>query len=570
MINSRVDETVSFEKAVVDAYVHPAISWLDPKIKDLLEGLTPIRFKNCQNLFERRPGEVVLSLSGDQRVAEELWKRQVRHFDAMPSRVERGANGNSSKVVFTASRQLEPLLRNRTLRHAGFSNIPVLQDADGEVLACFDRRPVWVETRKNGCVGQMVSIPLPDLRRGEQPFDYLNGSNFMQLLPLLQFLRKATEEIGWRRAPLRACFTLDDPNLRLPSYGFLNYRELIEQAQKHHFHVALATVPLDVSSTHSNTAGLIKRNSQCVSLLIHGNDHTRAELGRSRSRERSLAVLSQSLSRIEWLERSTELRVDRVMVPPHNAFSDKVAPLLLALGFEGAAVAMSSLRDWNPEMVNRPTFGLRMAEMTSDGFPILGRIELSAACEGDAVISATLGKPIVFGGHHECAASGLDLLSDCAATVNSLGDVQWCSVETILRSNYLSRRENCRLWIQPYSCHLELRVPEGVSSMVIVLPHCADIQKAGPFRLIRKSDVVAARRTILVDANTPFDVVPGEAVELTSSHLGTIDHRQMKMARPSAWALVRRFLSEARDRGRPFRLFANRPEKPVVRAAHEE
>jgi hypothetical protein len=561
MIRSRVDETVTAEKAVVDAYVHLAISWLDPRIKDLLESLTPIRFKDCQNLFERRPGEVVLSLSGDERVAEELWKRQVRHFHAMPRRVERGASGNSSKVVFTASRQLKPLLRNRTLRHAAFSNVPVLQDPGGEVLAYFDRLPVWVETRKNGCVGQMVSSPLPDLRPGEQPLDYLNGSNFMQLLPLLQFLVKETEEIGWRHAPLRACFTLDDPNLRSPSYGFLNYRELIEQAQKHHFHVALATIPVDVSSTHSNTVRLIKRNSQCVSLLIHGNNHTRAELGWSRPRERSLAILSQSLSRIEWLEKTTALRVDRVMVPPHDALSDKIAPFLLALGFEGAAVAMTALRDWNPEMVNRPTFGLRMAEMTSDGFPVLGRIELSAACEGDAVISATLGAPIIFGGHHECAAGGLDLLSDCAATVNSLGDVQWCSLETILRSNYRSRQENRRLWIQPYSCRLELRVPEGVSSMMIIGPHCVDLQKAGAFRLIRKSDVVAGRRTVLVHANTPFDVVPGEAVELISSNLGTIDHRHIKMARPSAWALVRRFLCEARDRGRPF--------LPVARAAHK-
>src|SRR5437867_13165950 len=47
----------------------------------------------------------------------------------------------------------------------------------------------------------------------------------------------------------------------------------------------------------------------------------------------------------------------------------------------------------------------------------------------------------VFGEHHECAATCLDLLSDCAGTVNSLGEVQWCSVETILRSTtFLGRR----------------------------------------------------------------------------------------------------------------------------------
>jgi hypothetical protein len=539
--------------AIVDVYVHPAISSLDPRIKDLLESLTPVRFKDCESVFDRRPGEVVLSLSGDKRVAEELWKRQVRHFHAMPSRVERGASGNRSKVVFTASGRLEPLLRNRTLRHAAILNFPMLpQNLHGEALAYLDGQPVWIEARKNGCVGQIVSIPLPDLRSGGQPFDYLHSSNFMQLLPLLQFLRKESEEIGWKHPPIRACFILDDPNLRRPSYGLLNYRELIEQAQKHDFHVALATIPLDVSGTHSNTVNLIKRNSQHVSLLIHGNDHTQAELGRSRSRERHLAILAQSLSRIEWLEKTTGLRVDRVMVPPHHAFCDEVAPLLLALGFEGVAVSMIALRHWNPKKANSPIFGLQMTEMTTDGFPLMRRFNLSAACEGDVVISAMLGAPIVFGGHHDCAARGLDLLSDCTATVNSLGDVQWCSVERMLRSNYLSRQENCRLWIRPYSCRLELRVPERVSSMVIVGPHGVDLQKAGTFRLIRKSDVVAARRAVLVHADTPFDVVPGEAVELISSNLRTIDYHQVEMPRPSAWALVRRLLCEARDRAQAF------------------
>src|SRR5262249_55104735 len=168
--------------AVLDVYVHPAISWLDPRIKDLLESLTPIRFKDGENLFERRPGEVVLNLSAEERVAEELWKRQVRQFHAMPSRAEGTPSGNRSKVVFAASRRLAPLLRNRTLRHAAISHFPVLpQNLHGEVLACLDRRPVWVQATKNGCVGQIVSIPLPELQPGEQPFDYLNGSNFMQL-----------------------------------------------------------------------------------------------------------------------------------------------------------------------------------------------------------------------------------------------------------------------------------------------------------------------------------------------------------------------------------------------------
>src|ERR1700737_5180580 len=52
-------------------------------------------------IFEPRLG--VRSLSGDERIAGELWKRLVRHFDAMPGQVEQGASGNSRKVVFAAS-----------------------------------------------------------------------------------------------------------------------------------------------------------------------------------------------------------------------------------------------------------------------------------------------------------------------------------------------------------------------------------------------------------------------------------------------------------------------------------
>ncbi|MGH9646992.1 MAG: hypothetical protein ACRD4E_09275 [Bryobacteraceae bacterium] len=429
-------------------------------------------------------------------------------------------------------------------------------DSGDEVLARYGERPVWVLRRTGDLTGHVASAPLPQLADGEQPFDYLNGYHFMQLLPLLHFLRDVTAELGWVWPPLRACFMFDDPNLHWPSYGFLSYGELIQQARKDQFHVAFATVPLDAWGLNARAISLFKENREYLSLLVHGNDHTLDELGQTRTRYGHLRLMAQGLRRIERLERASGLRVDRVMVPPHEALVDSALAEMLPLGMEGVCLSPWSLRDWNPKSEWPSTFGLEMAEMTESGFPVLGRYKLSDACEGPSVISALLGRPIVLVEHHKALEMGIELLSGAAQVINSLGEVRWCGTGAMVRSNYLLRAEDSTLWVKPYSCRIELRVPEGISSVGSVGTEGATDSGAYELSLIRRplgAEPIATR----VEPDIPTHVTPGEIIELISPNLGTVDHRQLETPGFSVRALSRRLLCEARDR-----LVALKPRPP--------
>lgn len=531
-----------------DIYVHPSADLLGRDLLNALHRLVPVNFKDCSNLAACVQGHDVLSLSGEDRVLGEMSKSGLRCFHVANRVAEPRSENAGEPVRFGVSECLDKFLRGRRVQHQAVPNLSGVRTEPGdEVLAVYGEKPVWVLRRSGGSAVQIVSAGLPQLTGSEKPFDYLNGYHFIQLLPLLHFLREVTSELGWTRPPLRACFTFDDSNLHWLSYGFLSYPELIQQARKDRFHVTFATVPLDGWGLHSRTVRLFKENPEQLSLMIHGNNHTRDELGQARTLDGHLQLMAQSLCRIERLERATGLHVNRVMVPPFEALSVGAMVAMLALGFEGASLSPWSLRYWNPERAWPAGFGIEIAEMTDGGFPVLARYQLSDACEGPAVISAFLGLPIVLVEHHKAVARGIELLSHAASVINSLGDVRWCSTETMLRSNYLSRWEGTTLWMKPYSCRVELQVPHGISSVVVAPMGDTDDGGLADFALIcNRRDGEDGK--VWIRSGAPISVLEGDGIRLISTKLGTIDYRQLKKPKSSVWPLSRRLLCEVRDR----------------------
>jgi hypothetical protein len=527
-----------------DIIVHPSVQGLGGSLTEALESLLPVRFRNCPPFSDCREGDIVLSLSGNDDALDQLAAKRVRCFHfARPSTEAGESNKTSHLIRFADSCELDPMLRGRTIRHHSLPGLSAVRTHTGDqVLAYCADRPVWVFRRG---IGHILSLSLPGADGERKPFDFLNGYNFLQLLPLVHFLRQVSAGLGWGQPALRACFIFDDPNLHWPSYGFLSYGELVQQAKTDRFHVAFATVPVDAWGSQSRTVRLFKENPAHLSLLIHGNNHTREELGRIRTHGDALRLLGQALRRVERLERITGVHVDRVVVPPHEALADAVVLPMLTLGLEGVSLTPWSLRDWNPNRQWPSTFGLQLAEITDGGFPALARYDLSESCEGPILIASFLGIPIVLCGHHTSVASGLDILARAARVVNSLGDVQWCSTEAMLRSNYLYRREDCTLWIRPYSCHLEVSIPDGVRILSI-----ADLQESDGVRestrnwLCKRLSAQGTR----TEAGTSFNVAPGETVRLISPDLGTVYHQDIEMPEFSAWAVSRRALCEVRDR----------------------
>ena len=59
--------------------------------------------------------------------------------------------------------------------------------------------------------------------------------------------------------PLRAAIVFDDPNLRWRSYGYIDYRRLVEHADEHGYHAAMAMIPLDAGAAAPADGALFAR-----------------------------------------------------------------------------------------------------------------------------------------------------------------------------------------------------------------------------------------------------------------------------------------------------------------------
>jgi hypothetical protein len=179
------------------------------------------------------------------------------------------------------------------------------------------------------------------------------------------------------------------------------------------------------------------------------------------------------------------------------------------------------------------------------------RFRMSAECEGAVVISAFLNQPIIPVGHHDFASAGVEVLSDVANKINSLGNVVWTNPASILGSNYLTMRTGSSLRIRPYSARFQIKIPAGVDTITIDPP----VEIAGGSRFVSHLKSPAGNST--PPLTEPFlQVSSGQDWEFCSSHLGAVDYRNVPPPSPTVWGPVRRILCEARDRTIP--LFARR------------
>ena len=186
-------------------HVHPSVGAIDPVIGAALARLTPVDFADCPNLAACKPGDVVLSLSGAGEVLAQAMRTGLRCFHVAKGAADSTGDKVETRIQFGTGAYLDRLLRGRRLAHKPLAApIFVLAEAGDEVLARKGERPVWIHRKTGGGEADIVSVPLPQLSGEEQPFDYLDGIQFIQLLPVLHFLRQVTEDLAWTRPPCLA------------------------------------------------------------------------------------------------------------------------------------------------------------------------------------------------------------------------------------------------------------------------------------------------------------------------------------------------------------------------------
>jgi hypothetical protein len=415
----------------------------------------------------------------------------------------------------------------------------IAPDGPASLLATACDGPAWLRCTARGTTVDLLASALPELAEEEILRDLL-PERALVLVALVQFLREVSADAAYAPPPLRAAFLFDDPNLRWRTYGYIDYAKLLADAEEHGYHASMAMVPLDNRFAHGETIDLFRANPDRLSLVFHGNDHSSRELLRPRSEAGALALAAQALRRAERFESRYGLGIDRVMTPPHGMCSAEVAAALAAVGFDGLC-AIHPLPWTERPPANRPLAGWDPAEFAA-GCAVIPRLHLHST-DADIALRAFLDQPLVFYGHHEDVADGLEPLGAIAARVARMGTAHWCSIGEIAATNYAVRCDLDTLRVRPYSHRLAVSVPAGCDRLVISRPRGIEVVVSGWS--------IGAGETVPFDI--PLPVTPGSELELRVRRDDECRPAAIKSPPPRPWAILRKVAMEARDRTLPLR-----------------
>jgi hypothetical protein len=404
-------------------------------------------------------------------------------------------------------------LRGLELPQSGAATAePLMVAAGARVLANGPAGPLWAA---DGDDRSWCALALPPLAEGERLKHHLRVGRFLALAAITQFLRGVTGYGAWERPQVRATITFDDPNLHWPTYGFLRFAELAEDAARVRYHVGIATVPLDAYVAHRSAVAVF-RTARHLSLVVHGNNHLSRELAET-SESRALGLAAQSLRRIEAFEAKHGLSVGRVMVPPHGECSQTMMSVLRRVGFE--AVAYNGPNDGDAVVGWAPADG-----HVGGGLPGLHRVTLGCH-PGEFALRAFLDQPLCLLAHHDDIADGLDVLANAVQAIGAICPTTWQSLASIARSNYWHRVEDNTLRVRMHTRRAVIDVPDGVDAVVL------EASLDEPVRI--GLDGRAQR----VEVHLPPD--------------DSVDAQTMPSPAWRPWPVVRRAVVEGRDRVLP-------------------
>ena len=272
------------------------------------------------------------------------------------------------------------------------------------------------------------------------PDPYREPALFATLAPAIMFLRYAAGERAWHSPGSYANLTIDDAWLREP-YGYVNYEELLKQAQLHNFHATVAFVPWNFDRSQPAMVSLFREHPDRFSVTIHGNNHVHQEFGAYSAHPLQGQVddMKQGIARMEKFSQLTGIPYDAVMVFPHSISPNATLAALKRYNFLATANSLNVPSDATAPA--DPEFALRTATLQFADFPSLRRYSAEAPIpEAQLAIDAFLGNPLLFYVHEGFFAPGIGTFNTIADRVNQLQpDTQWISLGNIAQHLYLEK-----------------------------------------------------------------------------------------------------------------------------------
>jgi hypothetical protein len=498
-----------------------------------LEEAFPVRFRAAGTVGH---SDAVLVLTDDAPLPADLPSAPLPVFAARVAPAATAAAIGPEAVELLAVDEVDRRLRGITLQ--GHVTSGPLGETDGEtVLAAAPSGAAWSFCGTH----HRVSAALPELAPHEVLRELLVSPHALAIIALVHFIRRLAASSGWQPPTVKATMLFDDPNLRRPNYGFIDYNALVAHADEHGYHAAMAMIPLDVTGVHRATVELFRRRRDRLSLVVHGNNHVKDELSAPVARGDELAVAAQAMRRVLRFEQRNRLRVDRVMTPPHGMCSPAMARALGIVGFD----ALCSLHPlpWREDSPpERLLAGWEAAEFAGP-CAVIPRMPLFASSVNIA-IHAFLDHSVVLYGHHEDVAAGLDPLAVAAERVNALGGVEWGPMDDIVLGNRALRVDGEAAVVRPFSGRMRVSLPACVRTLAVLTPRDAAecfegwSVDGGELRLFGE----------------PLPCTGGDReLELRLRPVGEIDPAAIPAPPFSPWPLMRRAATELRDRTLPLR-----------------
>ena len=284
----------------------------------------------------------------------------------------------------------------------------------------------------------------------------LVAGRFWSLLPVVHFLKRISSGEPATPNAHNACFVIDDPNLRFSSYGCVSFPDLARDARECGYHVAVATIPLDLLLPGRGAVGVVRTFRSELSLAVHGNDHVYRELERRRSAAEADRLILSADARVPRFEERAGISIERVMCPPHGGCGPETLAALFRCGFLGLAASRPFPWDGFADQRRWRLGGWLPAQLAGGGLPVMPRYHLSRHPD-DLVFRAFLGQPLMVYCHHEDLCDGLEPLRAAAARAAEVGDVRWMSLASIAGANALFREQDGVATVALHS--RDLRIP---------------------------------------------------------------------------------------------------------------
>lgn len=312
-------------------------------------------------------------------------------------------------------------------------------------LVTIEGMPFWVVAEKNLCkIFLLACSAIADIQ--EQVSEIDAASYFSRLLPAAMFLRSAYESRCWHSKHLFGNFIIDDPPLK-PSYGCLNYRDLVSRMDACEFTSTIAFIPWNYRRTDHEVTQLFRERPDRLSLCVHGCDHTAAEFSST-----DPAVLNSKVqlasTRMNTLHRQNSLSYSKTMVFPQGRFSTVALMALKSNNYLAALNSSASPADSGANGSLTLADFLEPAITRYGGVPVFLR-RYPSGLEQFA-FDLFFGKPLFVVEHHAYFNDGGARLAAFVSRLNSFTGLEWTGLHEIMTKSYLT----CELSEEVTACRL--------------------------------------------------------------------------------------------------------------------